>query len=94
MKQRLYLDTSVFGGFFDEEFAEFTKPFFERLQKKSDPPGILCYMEKTIKKTFDAVEFMREQRKRLSVKLSEMTKEEIIEYFRKKKFENFAKPCG
>jgi|SRR5450759_125772 predicted nucleic acid-binding protein len=30
MKQRLYIDTSVFGGFFDEEFAEFTKPLFER----------------------------------------------------------------
>jgi hypothetical protein len=31
MKQRLYLDTSVFGGFFDEEFSEFTQPLFERL---------------------------------------------------------------
>jgi hypothetical protein len=26
MKQRLYLDISVFGGFFDEEFSEFTEP--------------------------------------------------------------------
>jgi predicted nucleic acid-binding protein len=33
MKQRLYIDTSVFGGFFDEEFSEFTKPLFERFQK-------------------------------------------------------------
>jgi predicted nucleic acid-binding protein len=32
MKQRLYIDTSVFGGFFDEEFSEFTRPLFERLQ--------------------------------------------------------------
>jgi len=32
MKQRLYLDTSVFGGFFDEEFSEFTQPLFERLR--------------------------------------------------------------
>jgi predicted nucleic acid-binding protein len=32
MKQRLYIDTSVFGGYYDEEFAEFTKPLFERLQ--------------------------------------------------------------
>ena len=32
MKQRLYFDTSVFGGYFDEEFSEFTKPLFERLQ--------------------------------------------------------------
>jgi predicted nucleic acid-binding protein len=33
MKQRLYIDTSVFGGFFDEEFSEFTKPLFERIQQ-------------------------------------------------------------
>jgi len=51
-------------------------------------------METTIKKTFDAVEFMREQRKRLSENLSKMTKEEIIEYFKKKKLENSVKPCA
>ena len=33
MKQRLYLDTSVLGGYFDDEFAEFTIPLFERLDK-------------------------------------------------------------
>lgn len=33
MNQKLYLDTSVFGGYFDEEFAEFTIPLFERLDK-------------------------------------------------------------
>lgn len=32
MKQRLYIDTSVFGGYFDEEFSEFTRPLFNRLQ--------------------------------------------------------------
>ena len=31
MKQRLYIDTSVFGGYFDEEFSEFTRPLFGRL---------------------------------------------------------------
>ncbi len=31
MKQRLYVDTSVFGGCFDAEFEAFTKPLFERL---------------------------------------------------------------
>jgi len=51
-------------------------------------------METTSKKTFDAVEFMREQRRRLGEKLSKMTKEEIIEYFRKKKRENLVKPCA
>ena len=31
LKQRLHIDTSVFGGYYDEEFAEFTIPLFERL---------------------------------------------------------------
>lgn len=31
VKQRLYIDTSVFGGHFDVEFEAFTIPLFERL---------------------------------------------------------------
>ena len=31
MKQKLYIDTSVFDGNFDVEFAEYTVPLFERL---------------------------------------------------------------
>ncbi len=31
-KQRLYLDTSVFGGFFDDEFQEFTRPLIDRVR--------------------------------------------------------------
>ena len=31
MKQRIYLDTSVFGGQFDEEFKEHTIPLFDRI---------------------------------------------------------------
>lgn len=34
MKPRIYIDTSVFGGYFDEEFQEFTQPLFERIQKQ------------------------------------------------------------
>ena len=34
MKQRIYIDTSVVGGYFDEEFAEATKKLFERLENK------------------------------------------------------------
>lgn len=29
MKQRVYIDTSVVGGYFDDEFAEGTIRFFE-----------------------------------------------------------------
>ncbi len=32
MKQRVYIDTSVFGGYFDDEFAEHTRPLFDRLK--------------------------------------------------------------
>jgi hypothetical protein len=49
---------------------------------------------KTIEKQFDAVKFMRQQRDRLSEKLSKMTKDEIIEYFKKRKVETSIKPCA
>ena len=32
-KQRIYFDTSVFGGYYDSEFEEFTKPLFNRIEK-------------------------------------------------------------
>ena len=32
MKQRFYIDTSVFGGYFDKEFSEHTIPLFDRFQ--------------------------------------------------------------
>jgi predicted nucleic acid-binding protein len=34
MRQRIYIDTSVVGGYFDEEFAEDTRKLFDRLEKK------------------------------------------------------------
>lgn len=51
-------------------------------------------MKTIIEKTFDAVKFMREQRDKLSEKLSKMTKDEIVEYFAKKKLENAIKPSA
>ena len=45
-------------------------------------------------KKFDAVKYMREQRQKLSEKLSKMSNEEIIEYFRRKKNENTVKPSA
>jgi predicted nucleic acid-binding protein len=32
VKQRIYIDTSVFGGHFDEEFKEHTIPLFDRIK--------------------------------------------------------------
>ncbi|MCC5928567.1 MAG: hypothetical protein JJU28_04905 [Cyclobacteriaceae bacterium] len=34
MKQRIYIDTSVVGGYFDEEFEEPTRQLFDRLEKQ------------------------------------------------------------
>ncbi len=32
MKQRIYIDTSVVGGYFDDEFSADTIPFFDRVK--------------------------------------------------------------
>jgi predicted nucleic acid-binding protein len=34
MKQRIYIDTSVVGGYFDEEFEIATRQLFRRIQEK------------------------------------------------------------
>jgi len=44
-------------------------------------------------KDFDAVEYMRKQRRILSKKLLKMTREEIVEYFKKRRSIS-VKPCG
>jgi hypothetical protein len=49
---------------------------------------------KTTEKTFDAVKFMRQERDKLSEKLSKMTREEIIEYFNKRKSQTTIKPSA
>jgi hypothetical protein len=51
-------------------------------------------MKTTIEKTFDSVKFMREQRDRISKELASMTKEEIVEYFKKRKLEDSTKPSA
>ncbi len=51
-------------------------------------------MKTTTDKKFDAIKYMREQRKQLSEKLIGMTKEEVFEYFRKKRLENTVKPSA
>jgi|AntRauTorcE11898_2_1112593.scaffolds.fasta_scaffold205370_1 hypothetical protein len=49
-------------------------------------------METEVKKEFDAVKFAREQRDKLSNELVNMTKEEIIAYFKKVRMESQIKP--
>ncbi|MCX8481219.1 MAG: hypothetical protein ORN58_04790 [Sediminibacterium sp.] len=49
---------------------------------------------KTNEKQFDAVKYMRQQREKLSDKLSKMSKSEIVEYFRNRKIVSQVKPCA
>lgn len=51
-------------------------------------------MKTTTEKKFDAVKYMREQRQQLSEKLSRMSQEEIVEYFKRKKAESKVKPSA
>ena len=51
-------------------------------------------MKTTIDKKFDAVKYMREQRQKLTEKLSKMTTTEIVEYFKKQRLKNTVKPCA
>lgn len=34
MRRRIYIDTSVIGGYYDEEFEEATRKLFERIARK------------------------------------------------------------
>jgi len=47
-------------------------------------------MMKTSKKKFDAVKYMRQQRKDLSIKLRRMSKYDIVEYFKKERMKNLS----
>jgi hypothetical protein len=49
---------------------------------------------KTTEKASDTVKFMRQERDKLSEKLSKMTREEIIEYFNKRKSQTTIKPSA
>jgi hypothetical protein len=50
-------------------------------------------MKTANQKPIDAMDIMLEQREQLSEKLSKMSKEEIVDYFRKKEPENPTMPA-
>lgn len=57
MKQRIYIDTSVFGGYYDEEFADHTIPLFERIRNGE---FILLFSELTQEELENAPEKVKE----------------------------------
>lgn len=68
MKQRVYIDTSVFGGYFDEEFSEHTIPLFERLKNSE---FILLYSTVTQDELENAPQKVKELVKNLKTEWTE-----------------------
>ena len=68
MKQRIYIDTSVFGGHFDEEFKEHTIPLFDRI---TEGEFIILYSTVTQDELENAPEKVKELVNSLRVDLTE-----------------------
>ena len=57
MKQRIYIDTSVVGGFYDVEFAEYTVPLFHQIRESELR---IIYSEVTEKELINAPERVKD----------------------------------
>ncbi|WP_163379425.1 PIN domain-containing protein [Cyclobacterium sp. SYSU L10401] len=68
MKQRIYIDTLVFGGHFDEEFTEHTVPLFDRIKKGE---FVVLYSIITQDELENAPEHVRELVRNLKADLTE-----------------------
>lgn len=55
MNQRIYIDTSVFGGYFDKEFSSDTILFFDRVKKEGTVIVISDLLEAELLKAPDYV---------------------------------------
>lgn len=78
MKQRIYIDTSVFGGYFDEEFMEHTIPLFVRIYSGD---YIILYSTVTQEELENAPEKIRDLVKKIKVEQTEFieTTDEAID---------------
>jgi predicted nucleic acid-binding protein len=68
LKQKLYIDTSVFGGYYDEEFSEHTIPLFERIKNEE---FILLYSAVTQDELENAPEKVKKLVKSLKAEFTE-----------------------
>lgn len=68
MKQRIYIDTSVFGGYYDEEFRDHTIPLFNRINNSE---FIVLYSTVTQSELENAPLQVRELVKSISVRNTE-----------------------
>lgn len=68
MKQKIYIDTSVFGGYFDQEFSNQTIPLFERIKNEE---FILLYSSVTQGELENAPNYVKELVNTLKVNYTE-----------------------
>ena len=78
MKQRIYIDTSVFGGYFDEEFMEHTIPLFDRIYSGD---YVILYSTVTQEELENAPEKIKDLVKKIKVEQTEFieTTDEAID---------------
>jgi len=78
VKQRIYIDTSVFGGLFDEEFKEYTITLFERIK---DGEFIILYSTVTQDELENTPEKVKDLVKNLKADLTEFieTTDEVVD---------------
>jgi predicted nucleic acid-binding protein len=98
MKQRIYIDTSVIGGYFDTEFENATRQLFSRIVAKEydvyfseineaelqNAPQQVKDMKPEVKKEkeFDTVAFFRSVKEKMAKASEGMSLQEKREYWR------------
>ena len=78
MKSRVYIDTSVVGGYYDEEFREFTIPFFDRAMNGEIIVICSSLLEKELQGAPDKVKNVIKNLPPKSIELIEISKEAVI----------------
>jgi hypothetical protein len=78
VKQRIYIDTSVFGGHFDDEFKEHTVPLFDRIKAGE---FLILYSTVTQDELENAPEKVKKLVKSLKAELTEFieTTDEVVD---------------
>ncbi len=55
MKQRIYIDTSVVGGYYDKEFLKYTRPLFDKFKRGEIAVIYSSLLEKELQNAPDRV---------------------------------------
>ena len=75
MRQRIYIDTSVVGGFFDKEFAEETQALFEKLENREVIFVVSDLLRKELMRSPEHVRMLLDKYDAECFELVELTKE-------------------